>query len=447
MPSKAPAQWVDVESLVPWDQNPRVNAAAVADVAKSISRFGFGSVIIARTSTREIIAGHTRVLAAKQLGLDKVPVRFLDLDESEAHALAVADNKLSELADWDADVLGDVLRDLESDGVDLDGLGFGDEELRELLAALDPGLVEPEEDAPEVQDEVQSEAGRVYELGPHRLMCGDCRDPAVVAALLDGSEIQMAFTSPPYASQRTYDESSGFKPIRPDDYVDWFDAVQANVRAHLAADGSWFVNIKEHCEDGQRSLYVKDLTIAHVRRWGWYFVDELCWHRNSIPGLFPGRFKNLWEPVLHFGAESGTGIKCDHYAVASPGDGFTYSPGLVKRMKATGSEENGAELTPQSMVLPGNVLHINADSQQVQSGHTAPFPLALPRFFIKAYTDTGDVVFDPFLGSGTTLLAAAAEGRIGYGCELSAGYCDVIRRRWTKYATENGIDPGPGALD
>ena len=117
---------------------------------------------------------------------------------------------------------------------------------------------------------------------------------------MDGQEINVAFTSPPYASQRKYDESSGFKPIKPDAYVDWFEAVQANVRAHLAVDGSWFVNIKEHCDDGQRSLYVKDLTLAHVRRWGWRFVDELCWIHSGIPGQVRTRFKNQFEPIFHF---------------------------------------------------------------------------------------------------------------------------------------------------
>ena len=97
-----------------------------------------------------------------------------------------------------------------------------------------------------------------------------------------------------------YDESSGFRPIPPDEFTDWFEDVQSSVHAVLADDGSWFVNIKEHCDGGQRHLYVKDLTIAHVRRWGWRYVDELCWVTGGFPGKFDERFKNGFEPVFHF---------------------------------------------------------------------------------------------------------------------------------------------------
>lgn len=94
--------------------------------------------------------------------------------------------------------------------------------------------------------------------------------------VLDGAKINVAITSPPYASQRKYDESSGFKPIRPNEYVEWYRPIAENIKANLTKDGSYFCNIKEHCDDGQRDLYVKDLTIAHVREWGWMFVDEFC---------------------------------------------------------------------------------------------------------------------------------------------------------------------------
>ena len=96
-------------------------------------------------------------------------------------------------------------------------------------------------------------------------------------------------------------------------------------------------------------------------------------------------------------------------------------------------------------VLPGNVIEC-AMGSNAGAGHSAAFPLALPQFFVRAYSDDGDAVYDPFMGSGTTLMAAAAEGRIAYGCEISPKYCDLIRRRWTMWATTNGIDPGPGAL-
>jgi site-specific DNA-methyltransferase (adenine-specific)/site-specific DNA-methyltransferase (cytosine-N4-specific) len=269
---------------------------------------------------------------------------------------------------------------------------------------------------------------------------------------MDGEEIGIGFTSPPYASQRVYDESSGFKPIPPDEYVDWFEPVQAGVREHLADDGSWFVNIKEHCDDGQRSLYVKDLTIAHVRGWGWRFVDEFCWQRLSLPGAYPNRFKNYWEPVFHYAQspriafnpdavchefDSAGAITCDEVAMAGRSSGYTKTgsnggPGFVK-------SKNRASALPSNIISVSGVEH--------GTGHAAAFPVALPVFFVKAYTDPGGIVFDPLMGSGTTLIAAAQEGRRGYGCEISPGYCDIIRRRWTAWAKKHDQDPGPGALE
>src|ERR1035437_1103071 len=105
-------------------------------------------------------------------------------------------------------------------------------------------------------------------LSKHRLICGDSRDASVVDGLMAGSKVNVAITSPPYATQREYDPSSGFRPVPPEEYVLWYRDVAAKIERILAEEGSYFLNIKEHCEDGQRHLYVKDLIIAHVRQWG-----------------------------------------------------------------------------------------------------------------------------------------------------------------------------------
>jgi DNA modification methylase len=438
------ATWEPIESLKPWAKNPRKNDGEPVDrVAKSIQRFGFSSPIVVRAQDRRIIAGHTRWKAAKALGMTQVPVRFLPLDEDQAAALALADNRLTEITPWDDEALADVMREIEAAGVDMDGLGWTSEELDALMEGPAPEMPEPSDDVPEVQDgPADSVVGQVYELGPHRLIVGDCRDAETVARLLDGKSINVAFTSPPYASQRKYDEASGFKPIPPDEYVEWFDAVQANVKRHLAADGSWFVNIKEHCEEGQRHLYVKDLTIAHVRRWAWRFVDELIWRRNGMPGLFGDRFKNEFEPVFHFGIGASVKFRGDNAREARDSTSTAFRPdSLEVRQGRTTREVQKV----YDSALPGNVLEF-AMGSNAGAGHSAAFPVALPEFFIKAYTDPGDVVFDPFLGSGTTLIAAAKNKRIGYGCEISTKYADLIRRRWTTYADEAGVDAGPGAL-
>jgi len=135
-----------VEGLTPWADNPRINDHAVADVARSIERFGFASPIIARPidgGGHEVIAGHTRLKAAVSLGLDRVPVRVMDLDPADAKLLALADNRVGEIAEW-SDGLSDILRQMDADGIDLDGLGFNDDDLTLLLGGTDPGAYDTE---------------------------------------------------------------------------------------------------------------------------------------------------------------------------------------------------------------------------------------------------------------------------------------------------------------
>lgn len=132
----ADAEWVEISAIKPWDKNPRKNAKAIDEVAGSIKRFGFSSPIIVRRADGVIIAGHTRYAASQRLGLDKVLVRYMDLDPAQARALALADNKLGELADWDAPLLAEVLRELNDEDVSLVGLGFDAQELDTMLQEM-----------------------------------------------------------------------------------------------------------------------------------------------------------------------------------------------------------------------------------------------------------------------------------------------------------------------
>jgi site-specific DNA-methyltransferase (adenine-specific) len=285
----------------------------------------------------------------------------------------------------------------------------------------------------------------------HRLLCGDARNREDVERLLAGAKANVVITSPPYASQRKYDETSGFQPIPPDEYAEWFSPAAANIMAVLAPGGSFFLNIKEHADDGQRSLYVKDLTLAHVRQWGWRFVDELCWRKtdNGVPGGWPNRFKNAWEPVFHFTRDET--IKFNADAVSHNSDAcFAYSPDNPKSTSGSGllgSGKRGGMAAEQSAIgaamrktrqsdeqgrfaglaRPSNV--IEAKSESGQGSHSAPFPRALVEFFVKAFSDVGDIIFDCFMGSGTSMAAAHVLNRSGYGMEISPGYCDVVIRR------------------
>ena len=199
MPKKeAAATYAKIETLVPWSENPRLNDLAVAEVAASIKRFGFGAPIVARKEDSMVIAGHTRLKAAKVLGLETVPVRFLDLDPIDAKLLALADNKLNEVAEWNDDQLAEIMRDIDPDC--LAGLGWTDEELQAILeSSLPAEPEEPNEEEPEpdfaIPEEPTTQPGDVLTLGRHTLHCGDCIE---VMKDLDDNSIDAICTDPPY---------------------------------------------------------------------------------------------------------------------------------------------------------------------------------------------------------------------------------------------------------
>lgn len=198
---EAAAVWVALADLKPWDQNPRRNDHAVAGVVESIRRFGFGAPILARRADGEVIAGHTRLKAAQQLGLAQVPVRYLDLDPADAHLLALADNKTAEAAEWDEAALADLLRSAaeELDGADLVVPGFDGEEIAKLVASVGEAKLAGEDPGPEAPPaQPQSRRGELYELGTHRLLCGDSTDLADVQRLLGTDQADMVWTDPPY---------------------------------------------------------------------------------------------------------------------------------------------------------------------------------------------------------------------------------------------------------
>lgn len=402
-----------IEQVIPYERNPRKNQHAVAKVARSINRFGFRQPIVV-DAERVVIVGHTRLAAAKTLGLATVPVHVAaNMPAADAKAYRIADNRTGEEADWDDALLGLELGDLKALDFDLGLTAFDLPEI-EALTRRSRGDESPDVDlTPPAKP--KSERGQVYLLGRHRVMCGDCREPSDVAHLLQGRAVNVAVTSPPYASQRDYDESSGFTPIPPDDYVEWFAPVAANVRSALAADGSWFVNIKPSCEGLDTSLYVLDLVIAHVRNWGWHFATEFCWERNGVPKSVTQRFKNQFEPVYQFALGR-----------------WKMRPENVRHESENVPRAGGKGV--------GNRLPTFAATHDA-TGHTAAFPVGLPKFFIDAYTDGDDAVFDPFVGSGSTIIACEQSERVGFGIEISPAYCDVVRRRYAEFVNDPSLAP------
>ncbi len=436
--------YLPIDTIRGAHRNPKGHATEA--ITRSIDHFGLAELPLLDERTGRLVAGHGRhhqLLAMHTAGnqppdgirvddtgtwLMPVIRGWASRSDNDAEAYLIASNHITTLGGWEDHGLAEILEELQDADL-LELTGFEDDDLAQLpdTEPGEPGTHEPPPNP-------VTHPGDVWLLGPHRLICGDSRDHTTVTTVLDGARINLAFTSPPYASQRTYDDTSGFQPIPPDEYVDWFDDVQANIRAHLADDGSWFLNIKAHCDDGQRHLYVHDLVLAHVRRWAWRFTDELCWvdTHNGVPGSWPNRFKDAWEPVFHF--TTSKTIRFNPLANATETDrAFAYSPN--RRSPTTGSGLlSGAHTDEQpGIARPSNVLQIPAASGEAGGLHSAPFPVKLPAWFIRAYTDPSDTVFDPFMGSGTTLIAAHNENRVAYGVEISPGYCDVICRRYQEH--------------
>ena len=445
---------ISVGELLNDPANVRQHGARNLETIKaSLARFGQQKPIVV-DGNGVVVAGNGTLAAARELGWQSVHVVRSGLTGSDRTAYAIADNRTAELAEWDDAALAEQLSALAIDDAELlAAAGYDPGELEALADAVVGGGEVVEDEAPEPPADPVTQPGDLWQLGDHRVLCGDCRISSDVSALLGGTKINVALTSPPYASQRKYDESSGFKPISPDDYVEWFEAVQANVAEHIADDGSWFVNIKEHCDDGQRSLYVKDLTLAHVRKWGWRFVDEYIWTHGGTPKAAQQRFKNGWEPVFMFsmGRHKFRPESVLHETDSVPDwkglhpnaekvqqHGFTegmrrlgVNARATKYTAKGGRTQRGSTSKNQGssgLAYPSNVLSLGKNSEAL--GHSAAFPVGLPVFFIKSHTDEGDAIFDPFLGSGTTLVAAEQLGRKCYGVEISPAYCDVIVERW-----------------
>ena len=429
-----------VESLIPYVNNSRKHSdEQVAQIAASIKEFGWTNPILV-DGDNGIIAGHGRLMAARKLNMDEVPViELAHLTEAQRKALIIADNKLALNADWDNNLLLIELSDLKEMDFDISVIGFSANEIEALNPDAEQieGLTD-EDEVPDAAVDAITKLGDIWILGNHRVICGDSKSFADVDKLLNGIKINLAITSPPYASQRTYDEGSGFKPIHPNEFVDWYKEIASNIMVNLKDDGSYFCNIKPNADGIKRELYVFDLVLSHVRDWGWNFADEFCWERNGIPQQVVKRFKNQFEPIYHFtkGEWKFRPESVKHESKSVPkakgkGAGNTNAANRQGIVSAVDGNEVLA-----GMAYPGNRL---PTFQSEALGHPAAFPVGLPEFFIKAYTDAKDVVFDPFMGSGSTLMAAEKNGRFAYGTEISPIYCDVIVKRWENFTGKKAM--------
>ena len=246
---------------------------------------------------------------------------------------------------------------------------------------------------------------KILEL--NKVHLGDCFE--ILKNNIPDNSIDLIFTSPPYAERR----KKTYGGVSADKYVEWFLPIASELKRILKPTGSFFLNIKPDTNEGERRLYVFELVIALKKELGFLFVDEYCWTKNAFPGALKGRFKNGFEPVYHFTKISPNDIKFHPIACGTP----IKEESLKRaRRKQSGTPDNGsgmAALRADNLLnivtaRPSNVINVNNVSNQFSDKklHSGTFPEGLPEFFIKSFTNIGDVVLDPFSGSGTTGLVA-----------------------------------------
>jgi DNA modification methylase len=369
---------VAVDKLIPYAKNSRTHSPEqVGQIAASIKEFGFRNPIL--VDGVGIIAGHGRLLAAQKLGLNKVPtLDCSDMTESQKKAYIIADNKLAMNAGWDNAMLTIELQDLEDEGFDLTLTGFDDKELDALLNVIEgtDGLTD-EDAVPDVPEEPKTKLGDIYILGNHRLMCGDSTSIDAVDKLMDGQKADMVFTDPPYGIGYEYDEH------------------QDN-------------------DNDANSQLVWDVFALHDCGKVW------------TPGLM-----NLARDIDRFGK---TKVAVWHKKFAMAGNGIggasTWEPILI--------------INPQKKGLNNDVLVIKTDKEFVdginlRELHSCPKPVGLYEELINSLSEPKSIIFEPFCGSGTTLIASEKTSRKCFGMEMSPRYCDVIVKRWEEFTGKKAV--------
>ena len=262
------------------------------------------------------------------------------------------------------------------------------------------------------------------------LHCGDCLN---VMREMPDECVDLIITSPPYANQR----AASYGGVRPDEYVEWFLPIAAELRRVLKKTGTFILNIKEPAVNGERHTHVIDL-ILKMREQGWIWTEEFIWHKkNCYPGKWPNRFRDAWERLLQFNKQRK--FKMNQSAVMIPvGDWYENRMSSLSETDRTRDESRvgsgfGKRVENwlgRDMVYPTNVLHRATECGN--RNHSAVFPFWLPEWFIDLFSDPGDLVLDPFIGSGTTAFAALEKGRDVIGIEKHEPYYQDLKRRLEK---------------
>ncbi|MGH2849216.1 MAG: DNA modification methylase [Solirubrobacteraceae bacterium] len=405
-PAESAAEWAPTEALRPWANNPRRNDDAVAAVVASIRRFGFGAPILARRANGEIIAGHTRWKAAQQLGLDRVPVRFLDLDPVDAHLLALADNRLGEEASWNDEMLSAVLADLKAHDADLAATGFSDQELAKLLADAAGGGEPNEVPEPELSraDELRAkwgtELGQLWTIESrsapgqsHRLLCADSTRADDVERLMGVERAACMWTDPPYGVAYVGRQASKLT-IANDTLTGrrLFELLSASfVAADTRALSKGAAVYVAH-PAGAASLQFL-LAFEHA---GWRVHQSLVWVKDKMV-LGHSDYHYTHEPIL-----------------------LGYTPASAGRRGRGGEGWYGDNAQTSVFEVP---------RPKSSDEHPTMKPPELVAAMVRNSAPPGGTVYEPFSGSGSTIGACEATGRVCRAIELEPKYVAVALER------------------
>ena len=374
---------IDPAKLVPAEYNPRTISNHQAEALKrSLDRWGFVEPIVANKRSGNIIGGHQRVDAALALAVAKVPVHWVDLDEDSEKALNIALNKIS--GDWDDELLAQLLTDLEKTGQELADLGFDPDELQAIIdaAAPTPELMGDLDEIPEPPAEPITQPGDLWQLGTHRLLCGDSTKAEDVARLMDGAKADAVITDPPYGVDYDGGTTKRTKLAGDDSAGLYLPALQAAyaVIADCAACYLWFSD--------SRPIDV----FSAVYEAGYAVRSVIVWNKDVAQfGALSAQYKQKHEPCLYL-----------HKKGKSPKWYGPTNETTVWDIKRNSKNEN----------------------------HPTEKPVAVIQRPMLNSSKPGDLILDLFGGSGTTIISAEQTGRRCFAMEISPAYCDVTVMRW-----------------
>lgn len=408
-----------IDRLVEYARNPRKNDRAVDAVASAIREYGFRVPVVAK-SDGTIVDGHLRFKAARKLGLTEIPVVLADdMTDAQIKAFRLSVNKVAELADWDNDLLKLELAELGEMGFDLDLTGFSVDELGSLTAEPTEGLTDPDS-VPDAPEHPVTVPGDVWLLGRHRLVCGDSTSADDVGKLMGGNVADLCFTSPPYAQQRDYKK----------EISDW-DALMNGVFSILPvkSGAQVLVNLGLVHEKGRVNSYWDAwLDFMDANEWplfGWYVWDQ----GFGLPGNWNGRLAPSHEFVFHFskakGAQSNKWVEKNAENVRT-----RTGPGLRKKSGEV-SELSNPQSSLQKTKIADSVIRVNRKSGKCP--HPAMFPVALCEYIYNSFAKAGDWIYEPFSGSGTSIIACEQFGANCAAMELAPEYTDIAVKRWQDF--------------